>query len=569
MILTTPLLSLGWNYSTLEPISLEEFENVRSVQRLTSQSQLQLRRDIRELLLLEWGVPRHKIAQSVRATMKAKHQRRRTVSSIGTYDVFEEMIERTTRKIKRTLHVGKTLSMSNTDHINTEIERFAKSCSESKTNRSTTLALNKLAIDFPDIFTAPTTPLSSEACSLVDTVSEKEISSVTGPHISTTCIVEPKQHSQQQFDRAPMMPRRPVSPIPKGSSSRRLMMKDSVSTTLDVSCTLSASDPHFDFPLSIPRLGLSEIETYDFDSSITTRETSDERNLMVSFSLVDASNQCPKNEDIVSLPGDDETTINTKFIKTIVKAANICTSVIDVLEKNHTTTLPIKDTKCNVNMLSQPISRQCSNARQHDIITNEYDDDETSIDSQLMDLLFGTSEAIPQEKSEGTWPEIKQLTVSSKSQEGSMPRINLNQSIGINDKYSPNKDKGKLVLPPDYNEFVPVTVVADANFGPQECTTGRLIGTAALSVSNSCISTDNSNITGERTSECGTNTTSSTTKTCAIDNTNTKETNDNDDDKKYVICNSTKGVIHVSSQRQRRRRYVPRPPNDATELIEV
>jgi translation initiation factor 1 (eIF-1/SUI1) len=567
MILTTPSLSLGWNYSNLEPISLEEFENERSVQRLTSQSQLQLRRDIRELLLLEWGVPRHKIAQSVRATVKAKHQRRRTVSSIGTYDVFEEMMERTARKIKRTLHVGKTLSMSNTDQVNTEIERLAKSCSESKTNRSTTLALNKLAIDFPDTFTAPTTPSSSEACSLVDTDSEKEISSVTGPHISTTCIVEPKQHSLQQFDRAPMMPRRPVSPIPERSSSRRLMMKDSVSTTLDVSCTLSASDPHIDFPLS-----LSESETYDFDSSITTRETRDERNLMVSFSLVDANNQCPKNEDIVSLPGDDETTINTKFIKIIEKAANICTSVTDVLEKNHTTTLPIKDTKSNVNIISQPttmISRQCSNARKHDLITNEYDDDETSIDSQLMDLLFGTSETIPQKKSEGTWPEIKQLIVSSKMQEGSMPRIDLNQSIGIKDKYSPNKDKGKVVLPPDYNEFVPVTVVAGANFGHPECTTGRLIGTAALSVSNSCSSTDNSNITGERTSECGTNTTSSTTKTCAIDNTNTKETNDSDDDKNNVFSNSTKGVIHVSSQRQRRRRYVPRPPNDATELIEV
>ena len=73
---------------------MEEFEDVRSVQRRTSPLQLQLRRDIRELLLLEWGVSNHEIAQAVRANVKAKHHRRRTVASIGTYDVIEEMIEK-------------------------------------------------------------------------------------------------------------------------------------------------------------------------------------------------------------------------------------------------------------------------------------------------------------------------------------------------------------------------------------------------------------------------------------------------------------------------------------------
>jgi len=64
---------------------------------------LVLSRQDREQLLVEWGATFNEIIDAIRANVKAKHQRRRTVNAIGTYDRWEEVMENARSKIKRTL----------------------------------------------------------------------------------------------------------------------------------------------------------------------------------------------------------------------------------------------------------------------------------------------------------------------------------------------------------------------------------------------------------------------------------------------------------------------------------
>ena len=55
---------------------------------------LVLTRQDREEILVEWGVSFNDIIDSIRANVKAKNQRRRTVSSLDRYDRFEEYMVR-------------------------------------------------------------------------------------------------------------------------------------------------------------------------------------------------------------------------------------------------------------------------------------------------------------------------------------------------------------------------------------------------------------------------------------------------------------------------------------------
>lgn len=88
-------------------VSLDEFENNKQWQPVRSSSELVLTRQDREELLMEWGATFHDIIEAIRANVKAKHQRRRTVNAIGTYDRWEEVMENASRKIKRTLTLKK------------------------------------------------------------------------------------------------------------------------------------------------------------------------------------------------------------------------------------------------------------------------------------------------------------------------------------------------------------------------------------------------------------------------------------------------------------------------------
>ena len=92
---------MGWNYSSGKSLPVDDFELIRSFQRGAGPRSLpwHARKDV----LLEWGATFSEISNAVRQTMKAKHNRRRTVNSIGRYDRFEEALEGATQKLKRAL----------------------------------------------------------------------------------------------------------------------------------------------------------------------------------------------------------------------------------------------------------------------------------------------------------------------------------------------------------------------------------------------------------------------------------------------------------------------------------
>jgi hypothetical protein len=101
-------------------MSLDEFES--NYRRNTSTS-LTLSRQAREELLLEWGATFNEIIDAIRANVKAKHQRRRTVSAIGTYDRWEEVMENASRKLKRTLTLKKSKKVEDFAALNSSKAR--------------------------------------------------------------------------------------------------------------------------------------------------------------------------------------------------------------------------------------------------------------------------------------------------------------------------------------------------------------------------------------------------------------------------------------------------------------
>jgi hypothetical protein len=81
-------------------LEVDDYERLRQPRR---SQQLILTRKVREKLLLEWGAKSHEILDAIRTNVRVKHQRRRTVNAIGTYDRWEEVMEKAKHKIKRTL----------------------------------------------------------------------------------------------------------------------------------------------------------------------------------------------------------------------------------------------------------------------------------------------------------------------------------------------------------------------------------------------------------------------------------------------------------------------------------
>jgi hypothetical protein len=84
---------------------LDDYEKLRQPRR--RQRELILTRQAREEILLEWGANFHEIIDAIRTNVRVKNQRRRTVSAIGTYDRWEEVMEKAKDKIKRTLLLQK------------------------------------------------------------------------------------------------------------------------------------------------------------------------------------------------------------------------------------------------------------------------------------------------------------------------------------------------------------------------------------------------------------------------------------------------------------------------------
>jgi hypothetical protein len=93
---------IAWTFNEERLIDVDDYEQERKGARRSPRALVLTRQD-REELLLEWGVTFHDIIDSIRSNVKVKHQRRRTVNAIGTYDRWEEVFENASRRIKRTL----------------------------------------------------------------------------------------------------------------------------------------------------------------------------------------------------------------------------------------------------------------------------------------------------------------------------------------------------------------------------------------------------------------------------------------------------------------------------------
>ncbi len=89
--------SIGWAYLSEECLTVDEFEH----ERRKASRNFALDKQERHDLLLEWGVTKNELISSVRKTLKAKHQRRRTfVNNTSGCDRWEEAVESATRKLR-------------------------------------------------------------------------------------------------------------------------------------------------------------------------------------------------------------------------------------------------------------------------------------------------------------------------------------------------------------------------------------------------------------------------------------------------------------------------------------
>lgn len=133
---------------------LDEYERTKPWEPRSGPA-LALSRQDREELLVEWGATFYDIIEAIRANIKAKNQRRRTVHAIGTYDRWEEVMENASRKIKRTLTLKKPKKIE--DSTPKPISRYRGDLSS---NQSSVRSLNSIsqmmmimipdAVEFPD-----------------------------------------------------------------------------------------------------------------------------------------------------------------------------------------------------------------------------------------------------------------------------------------------------------------------------------------------------------------------------------------------------------------------------------
>lgn len=82
-------------------IDMEEYETFRNNHR-RSKMQLVLPKETREVLLMYWGCSTEDISKAVKEKIKIKNQRNFTVAKLGTIDSVEELIEKASRKMRKT-----------------------------------------------------------------------------------------------------------------------------------------------------------------------------------------------------------------------------------------------------------------------------------------------------------------------------------------------------------------------------------------------------------------------------------------------------------------------------------
>jgi hypothetical protein len=64
-----------------------------------------------DMLRRDWDVTQRQIAESVRRNVKVKNQRKATVNNLGKATKMEEIMESTSRKIRRLISFQKTVSL--------------------------------------------------------------------------------------------------------------------------------------------------------------------------------------------------------------------------------------------------------------------------------------------------------------------------------------------------------------------------------------------------------------------------------------------------------------------------
>jgi len=90
-------VGIGWKHGQSRSVPLEVFEAKRQMR-----SDLVLTKQEREEILIEWGATFQEILGAIRTTVKAKNQRRQSVTTIK-YDRLEETFETVSQGIKRLL----------------------------------------------------------------------------------------------------------------------------------------------------------------------------------------------------------------------------------------------------------------------------------------------------------------------------------------------------------------------------------------------------------------------------------------------------------------------------------
>ena len=102
-----PSLDLDWEFTTVEDVTVEEYEESSKTRRRPRRSALIMSKYERlKILKKDWNVSRNDIATHIRIIKQTRAQRLRTVNN-QKYERTEELIEKMTRAVKRVLFLRK------------------------------------------------------------------------------------------------------------------------------------------------------------------------------------------------------------------------------------------------------------------------------------------------------------------------------------------------------------------------------------------------------------------------------------------------------------------------------
>jgi hypothetical protein len=111
-----PAVGIGWNYTEMKDVSVDDWELHRSSNRRNAQG-LVLPRLERTNILFDAGFSRKDIVTASRATLKDKNNRRQTYNNLK-YQAMEEFMEKTTRRVKRAVTLGFVSRSNNKNYKN-------------------------------------------------------------------------------------------------------------------------------------------------------------------------------------------------------------------------------------------------------------------------------------------------------------------------------------------------------------------------------------------------------------------------------------------------------------------